>query len=101
MKCPECSETTISFREWCRSPNAFVWQCPNCGSFLKASRATWRWFALGIFLLVPVLGGVFWLEHLGYLETGQSKPLLFVAMLVVLLPFGWFAYKRGGYVARR
>lgn len=100
MKCPECDQVTIGFGDWCKSPNAFMWQCPHCGTLLKASRATWRWFGLALVMLVPILGGIIGLEEGRMIAPGSGKLYVLVGVLVLIGPFAYVAYKRGGYQRR-
>ena len=101
MKCPVCEETTISFGQWCRTPNAFFWQCRLCGSSLKANGVTWRWLIVGLLFMMIILSGVIAFERNGALDVGQSKPLLFVCFVIALVPTALMAYNWGGYVERR
>ena len=100
MKCPHCEQLTISFRTWCRTPNAFSWQCPHCGIRLRANLATWAWFAVGLLLLVPILGGVMALEHRGVIAKNHGKPFIFGGVVLLVLPVSYCAFRRGGYVMR-
>ena len=49
-------------------------------------------------LALTALGVIIWLEQIGSLPVGKSRTILFVALLALLLPSGWVAYRKGGYV---
>jgi hypothetical protein len=49
-------------------------------------------------LALMALGVIIWLEQIGTLPTGKSRTILFVAIILLLLPSGWVAYRKGGYV---
>ena len=100
MKCPRCDQETIEFRMWCRSPNAFIWRCIQCGVSLKASRATWTWFGILLFLVLLVVGAVIYLEEAGVIVRGGGKIYLLIGIGVIVGPLSYVAYKRGGYQTR-
>jgi len=100
MKCPQCDQVTIEFRTWCKSPNAFTWHCPHCGSSLKASRATWKYFWLILAFVLLVVAVVIYLEQVHTIPKGQGRLYLLASFLLVVAPLSYVAYKRGGYRLR-
>ena len=98
MLCPACQRKTIGFKEWCRHRNAFFWCCPWCGTLLKANRATWLGFWLGMAImllyLVPVLMFIF---DNDVNPHGLAKGLAMIGLIVILLPVAYVAYRKGGY----
>jgi predicted RNA-binding Zn-ribbon protein involved in translation (DUF1610 family) len=51
MKCPACGAGIIQFRQWARGVNAFSYQCPQCGSKLRASRSVIAGFVCALLML--------------------------------------------------
>ena len=100
MRCPGCDQQTITFGDWSRARNAFRWQCPHCGSLLKANRTTWRWFASALVMLVPMLFGVLALAERGIIAHGSEKLFLLAGIVVLIGPLSYLAYRRGGYDKR-
>jgi hypothetical protein len=100
VKCPHCDQPTIEFRTWCKSPNAFTWHCPHCGSVLRASRATWKWFFSLLVVVLLVVGGVIYLEEVHVLGAGKGRLYLLVGLPALVYPLSYVAYRRGGYALR-
>lgn len=101
MKCPNCQEETISIGEWCRYPNAFLWVCPHCGAALKPSWATWVWLITGLCLLAIIVIATIIFEESGSLPKGKGKPIILVAVILLITPLTFMAYRWGGYAVRR
>ncbi len=97
MDCPGCHRQTITFRQWCRSPNAFRWTCPHCHAVLKANRRTWMCFAAAIGAVFGVVAMISILEQRGWPELGQNRHRVWAGALLVALPISLLAYRLGGY----
>jgi len=94
MKCPNCGQKTISFKEWSKALNAFNWCCRACRCHLEANwLVTWTaWVAwiVGLILgLRPLYIGVVENHTVEALEmvTGIAQGL---GVGVVLGCIAWF-----------
>ncbi|MCB1888577.1 MAG: hypothetical protein KDH20_13305 [Rhodocyclaceae bacterium] len=97
MDCPACQRPTITFRQWCRSPNALRWTCPHCHAVLKANRRTWICFAAAVGAVCTVVVVISMLEQRGWLEPGRNRGWVWASALLVALPISLLAYRLGGY----
>ena len=55
MKCPNCGQKTISFREWSNALNAFNWCCRACRCNLEANWLV-KWTAWTAWIACLILG---------------------------------------------
>lgn len=55
---------------------------------------------MALVMLVPILGGIIGLEEGRMIAPGSGKLYVLVGVLVLIGPFAYVAYKRGGYQRR-
>ena len=81
MKCPSCHTRAISFYGWGHGLNAFNYQCPACGTPLKARPSTYIYAAL---ILATVIAAIPFIDslrtRLGFEE--RTGRLLFACLII-------------------
>ena len=94
MRCPQCGHEAITLSHWMRGRNAFRHQCPGCGIYLRASKATW--IGLGVTLLVT-LAVVAVAIAMFDVDVGRGNPIRYALILGPAIVGAIVTYLVGGY----
>ncbi|WP_237059968.1 hypothetical protein [Microbulbifer sediminum] len=96
MKCPNCNENAIQFKDWIRARNAFSTRCGNCNIHLKANASVYVSFIITIIatvlLLLYVENALNWFNL--NVEISKVKIVLLLPAILLGALLGWFS---GGY----
>lgn len=100
VKCPNCSKSTINFRQWRAADNALNWICPHCFAGLRATLRTKIAFAIFILFTIAIVVAVILVEDNSLIPEGKERLLLGLAFLLILYPAAFlvFRYIAGYYI---